>query len=220
MALVSYREYARMQGVTLKAIQDRIRSGTISADAIIQGNSERNSGFHPKIDSDVADEDFRRNGDHGKKTIIESVMGKTEKEAPAPKPPAPEIPKIKENPKPVKAETVKETVNGQEVKVEKEPYRGDSEAQRYISAKSATEELRSRKIYLEVMELENRLVDKDEVREALTTVIQETRAAILNVADKVALQVLGKKDLLEVKTILKSATNEALSGLQKLNDDF
>lgn len=215
MGLVSYREYARMKGLNLKSVQDRIKSGSISKNAIVLGGTERNPGVHPKIDCEIADNDFGTRGDIGQKIIVEAITPKHEKRSAAP-----EIPNVKEDPKPIKSEVVKEVIDGKEVKVEKEPYRGDSDAQRYINAKSTTEELRSRKIYLEVMELEGRLIDKDEVREALTTVIQETRSAFLNVADKVALQVLGKKDLLEVKTMLKSAINESLTGLQKLNDDF
>lgn len=53
MPLMSMREYARHAGVSLKAIQDRIRNRSITQAAIVS-----DGGRFSKIDSDIADADF------------------------------------------------------------------------------------------------------------------------------------------------------------------
>lgn len=214
MAIMSYRKYAEKCGVSLQAIQDRIKSGSISKNAIVEPESDLNPGKLSKIDSVVADEDFARNGDHSR--VLNNAISGQVKRAP----PEPEKKKSVAIPaKAIKAEVTKETVNGEEVKVIKEPYRDESSFGRLTIAKATNEELRTRKIEMEVMELERRLIDVDELKEYLEKRLLDHRAALLNMADRVALQVLGKKDLLEVKLILNKAVNDCLAGLQGLGDD-
>lgn len=219
---MSYREYARQKNLQLRAIQRRIEVGTISQNAIIPPQSERNPGKHPKIDSDIADADYEKNADPVKRAHAESVQAQLRAQHPKK-----EVLKKSETellrqtpttfaPKP---EIVKETIGEQkDVPVVKEPPI-ENGISRLTQAKSISEELRSRKIELEVLELEGRLVDVNEVKERLESKIIEVRSSILSAGDTVALQIIGKKDLLEIKTIIRTALNNALSELQKLNED-
>lgn len=212
MPIMSFRKYAEKEGIALSSLQDRIKSGSISKRAIVPPETERNPGKHPKIDSDIADQDFKKNGDPGKKVAAD--LG-------AKKPPAgtseSDLLRQTKKTKAIRPEIVKEEHDGKTVPVVKEP---PSETNRYVLAKATNEELKSRKIELEVLELEGRLVDVADVKEAMEKKIQEVRSALFTTGDKVALQILGKKDLLEVKTLIKKSINEALSGLQRIENDF
>lgn len=215
MAIISFREYARQKGVHLKAIQKRIENGSISKAAIVPGGTAKNPGVHPKIDSEIADRDFAKLGDPQKKLASEARVDKQSK--PKEQPSDSELLRQTKKTKAIRPEIVKEEHDGKTVPVVKEP---PGEVNRYVLAKATNEELKSRKIELEVLELEGRLVDVGDVKEALEQKIQEVRSALFTTGDKIALQILGKKDLLEVKTIIKKSINEALSGLQRIENDF
>ena len=210
MPLMSYREYARQRNLNLKTVQDRIKSGKITQKAIVSPQSERNPGKHPKIDSEQADRDFEENGSPLQKLnapVMKQTLQNTLDE------------KFKsKKPDAIAAKSHTEMIDGKETKVTVEPYRDESNTGRLTSAKATVEELKSRKLELDIMQRERQLLHVDEIKEVLTEKLQETRAALLNIPHKIAIQVLGKRDLLGIQIIIKQEINAALEALQKATD--
>lgn len=235
MTKVSFREYARKNNISLTAVQDRIKRGTITERAIDRTNPAR-----PKIIIELADEDFAQrrsttgelsNALQKKPTlkIVESSSGEDLpiKEAilnpggshiiddmfdPPTQPPAekkklPPVPKI---------EKITKMIDGKEVEVSKIPYAGEDNFDRFRKAKAGTEELKARKLEMEVAEMEGRLVDVAEVKKELQKICTITRESILNVPAKVAPNLLSCTDLVELETILYKELNEALQNLSSL----
>ena len=213
MPIMTYREYAEKSGIALSSLQDRIKSGSVSSEAIIQPGTEKNPGKRPKIDSEIADASFKKNVDPMKKAAADLGAKKLDSS----KPSESELLRQTKKAKAIKPEIVKENHHGQEVAVVREP---PQEVNRYVNAKATNEELKSRKIELEVLELENRLVDVGDVKEKLATKVQEVRSSLFSMGDRMALQIIGKKDLLEVKTIIKKSINDALASLQRIENDL
>lgn len=183
MSIMSYREYSRQKNVALQTIQDRMKNGSITKNAIIPPRSSSNPSSYPRIDSEIADSDFARLGDIAKKIAWESGLSS--------------------------GEGKKRLNHGTR--------HSDEVYERLHLLKIINEELKSRKLLLEVEALEARLLDVNEIRKALKIKIHEVRTVVLDAVDKVAPDVLGKKDLIEVKTIFKNAINSAFSHLQNAN---
>ena len=223
--LVSYREYARMQGIKLASLQDRIKRGTIPEHAIDRTNPKR-----PKIISEVADVEFA-----ARRSEIGEQVAKMQKPPQAP-PPAAAAPNVidemfgpaadekhkgkspldKKLPPLPKSEFKKEVIEGKEVEVEKVPYAGTDNFDRYRSAKAGSEELKARKLELEVAELEGRLVDVKDAKEEIQKICTAIRENILNVPAKAAPELFACTDMVELETKLYKELNAALDGLSRL----
>jgi len=216
-----------MQGIALATLQERIKRGSIPEHAIDRSNLKR-----PKIISEVADQEFaRRRSESAEQS---AALLKRNIAPPPPAAPAPNVidemfgpaaadekhkgksPLDKKLPPLPKSEFKKEVIEGQEVEVEKVPYAGTDNFDRYRSAKAGSEELKARKLELEVAELEGRLVDVKEVKEEVQKICTAIRENILNVPAKAAPELMACTDIVEMETKLYKELNAALDGLSRL----
>lgn len=239
MAIVSYREYARQKGVSLEAIRKRIKAGSITPRAIVRLPGVK----WPKIDTDIADQDFEMLRDEN------NQMGWLMREKIRPSPPAPpetldeEIDPIAEmfGPAPTddvvrqksildkkvapidKPKTVVKEVNGQKVEVHVEPSVAPETQvyfDKYRKAKAGTEELKARKLELEVAAQEGLLLDKNDARRTIEKMVALTREKILNLPSKIAPDLLAITNLVEMENVLIAHINQALEDLQKIGAKF
>ena len=240
MPLMSMREYARHSGVSLKAIQVRIKSGSITKAAIVD-----DGGRFPKLDSEIADADFAHRHDVQQKMFgdLGGATKSAKRPEPAIEPPAkvddnPEnLPdKAPEPPKPAakkvvadvlpdtkppeipKAKVEEREINGQKVDATILPTLPEDKFDRYRDAKTSTEELRARKLELEVAEAEGRLLDADEVRKEVVKLVGETREAFLNLGPKLAPILVSITDPVEMENKLIESINETLHNLSRFED--
>ncbi len=221
--LVSFREYARMQGIALSSLQDRMKRGTIPEHAIDRSNPKR-----PKIISEVADKEFA-----ARRSEIGEQVAQMQKPPTAPPPAAPanvidemfglaadehkgKSPLDKKLKPLPKSEFKEEVIDGQKVEVEKVPYAGTDNFDRYRGAKANSEELKARKLELDVAEMEGRLVDVKEAREEIQKICTAIRENILNVPAKAAPELFACTDMVELETKLYKELNAALDGLSRL----
>lgn len=239
MALVSYREYARQKGISLAALQDRIKRGTITERAIDRTNPAR-----PKINVELADEDFaqRRSTTGELSNALQKKPNLTLVSSPEPNPPTkeqsldpagsnvidemfdPPIPKapadekvLDKKLKPLeKPEKITKIIDGKEVDVTKIPYAGEDNFDRFRKAKAGSEEIKARILELELAEMEGRLVDVTDVKKELQKICITIRESILNVPAKVAPNLLSCTQLVEIESMLYKELNEALQGLSSL----
>lgn len=217
-----------MQGIALATLQERIKRGSIPEHAIDRSNLKR-----PKIISEVADREFAaRRSESAELSAALLKRNIAPPGAPPPAAPAPNVidemfgpsetehkgksPLDKKLPPLPKSEFKKEVIEGQEVEVEKIPYKGEDNFDRYRSAKAGSEELKARKLELEVAELEGRLVDVKEVKEEIQKICTAIRENILNVPAKAAPELMACTDIVEMETKLYKELNAALDGLSRL----
>lgn len=202
MALMNFREYAAYAGISLSAVQSRIKTGAITPKALIDVGAK-----FPKIDSDIADADFAaRHSPHHRmagqvtKSKIEEVNLKTK---------IPEVPKPK---------IEKREIDGQEIDATILPTYPEDKFERYRDAKATTEELRARKLELEVAEEEGRLLDANEVRLQIAKEVSQVREALLNIAPKIAPILVSITDVVVMENTIIDEINTALEGLSRLTD--
>jgi len=193
------RKYADHQGVNINAISKRIASGGIPKNAFVPQDGKT----HPLIDSDIADAAWLKHRDPAQALATKARKEKNKKKS-AGRPPVTK--KIED----MSAQGGSKT---QEVDV----LDFDSDTNRYTKAKTSTEELRSRKLELEVMEKEGALLNAEEVRTTISKLVIETKEAILNVPSKIGPELLGCTDLIDLEVRLTKALNEALSNLSRLD---
>jgi hypothetical protein len=97
--------------------------------------------------------------------------------------------------------------------------KADSGAKKYRDVKTSTEELRARKLEIEIGQMEERLLDANEVRLKITKLVGEVRDAFLGLASKLAPVLIGVSDPIETENILKREINETLASLSKLEPE-
>ena len=206
---VSMTEYARMKGVHLVTIKDRIKRGVISELALDRDSS----GTVKLINPEIADADHAKNHDVQNTFVANSKLSKGKKL---------EVPKKKSNvvvhpvAKPI--ETT-EVIDGQEVPVTKLPEM-DSDFSRYQKAKASSEELKARKLEIEMEELEGRLIDKNEVVKTVSKLTAEIKESFLNIPPKIAPELLACKDIVELEVKLHKEINLVLEKLSRLENKY
>lgn len=219
MAQMSLRAYAKYKGIALATLQEKIQRGTIGKRCMVQTGDRT----HPMIDSVLADEDLKNNTDPAKVAIQRSFQGKKRK--PGPPPVEDEDPDglgaailAATKPPPVaKPETHTENIQGQEVEVTTHPpEHGEDRFGRYREAKTSTEQMRARKLELEVAEKEGRLLDVEDVRKAITRLVGEARSSLGNIPAKISPMAVSITDIVEMETLIQKEINDALTGLSKL----
>lgn len=206
---VSMTEYARMKGVHLVTIKDRIKRGVISEAALDRDSS----GTVKLIDPNIADADHAKNHDPQNTFIANAKLIGGKK---------PNDSKIKSNvvvhpvAKPVHTT---EIIHGNEVPVTKLPEM-ESDMGRYQKAKASSEELKARKLEIEMEELEGRLIDKSEVVKTVAKLTAEIKESFLNIPPKIAPELLACKDIVEVEVKLHKEINLVLEKLSRLEDRY
>lgn len=198
-------DYAKICGVSIAAIQDRIRRGTITARAITRGPDGKLTGIY----SELADEDFKNR----KSAIGEQADSLQRKKANISTIPNALDQKLDPLPKP---EVITKMIEGKEVPVTEIPYAGEDNFDRYRKAKAGTEEIKARLLELELAEAEGRLLDIEDVKEQVTKACAQVRESLLNIPGKAAPELLACKDLVEIETKLYKEINQALGGISGL----
>lgn len=233
MAIISYREYARQKGVSLQAIQNRIKRGTISPRAIVKVDGYK----WPKIDSDIADADFAvmKNDDCEAAQLLGSeALPQAEPQTPkvvdpidemfGPAPVKRQKSILEKKLAPVDKPTTKVVeIDGEQVEVHVEPNAAPESHlyfNQYRKAKAGTEGLKARKLELEVAELEDRLLDKQDVQATLQKLVSLTREKLLNLPSKISSDLIAVTELIEMETKLYKEINLALEDLAKVSGAF
>lgn len=109
-------------------------------------------------------------------------------------------------------------INGQKVDATVLPSLPEDKFDRYRDAKTSTEELRARKLELEVAEAEGRLLDADDVRKEIVKLVGETREAFLNLGPKLAPILVSITDPVEMENKLIESINETLHNLSRFEN--
>lgn len=173
-------EYAAKKGLAENAIRDRIKSGSITSQAV------KREGDRVFIDALQADLDFEFLGDVSK------------------------------------AENYSETKDDLEHVDFSSPQNAMEVARKnaalFKQAKITTEEIRARKLELEIKIKEKKLLDADEVRKRLIKIVAEIRDGILNVPGRVAPVLAPMTDNLEIEKKLYEELNLALVSLSRLGE--
>lgn len=201
-------EFARRKGVAIQTIKDKIRAGTITENALIRSTT----GVIRGIKVAIAEKDLlERSNAQNSLTAQLKKQKKMETKTPDP---------VVVNPvaKPV---TTMEKVEGQEdpVPVTKLP-EGNDDFSRYQKAKASSEELKARKLEIEMQELEGRLIDKEEVRKTIFKLVSETKEAFLNIPARVAPDLLASKDIIDVEMRLLKEINDVLTTLSRVEKRY
>lgn len=206
---VSIAEYARMRGLHYTTVASRIARGIISPDAV-----ERDSkGSVKLVNVELADASHKKNHDPQNTFIANAKLIGGKK---------PNASKIKSNvvvhpvAKPVHTT---EIIDGNEVPVTKLPEM-ESDMGRYQKAKASSEELKARKLEIEMEELEGRLIDKSEVVKTVSKLTAEIKESFLNIPPKIAPELLACKDIVEVEVKLHKEINLVLEKLSRLEDRY
>lgn len=109
-------------------------------------------------------------------------------------------------------------INGQKVDATVLPTLPEDKFDRYRDAKTSTEELRARKLELEVAEAEGRLLDADDVRKEIVKLVGETREAFLNLGPKLAPILVSITDPVEMENKLIESINDTLHNLSRFEN--
>ena len=204
---VSMAEYARIKNIDASTVRDRIDRGVISAQAVLRDSNGRIK----LINLEMADADHAKNHDVQNTFVANSKLSKGKKD-----------PKKKSNvvvhpvAKPI--ETT-EIIDGQEVPVTKLPEM-DSDFSRYQKAKASSEELKARKLEIEMEELEGRLIDKNEVVKTVSKLTAEIKESFLNIPPKISAELLACKDIVELEVKLHKEINLVLEKLSRLENRY
>lgn len=201
-------EFARRKGVAIQTIKDKIRAGTITENALIRSTT----GVIRGVKVAVAEKDLAERT-NAQNSMVAQLNKKKKMETKTPDP-------VVVNPvaKPV---TTMEKVEGQEdpVPVTKLP-EGNDDFSRYQKAKASSEELKARKLEIEMQELEGRLIDKEEVRKTIFKLVGETKEAFLNIPARVAPDLLASKDIVDVEMRLLKEINDVLASLSRIEKRY
>lgn len=195
-------DYATHVGVSLPAVRKRIANGGIPQNALKKIDGR----VHPMIDSVLADKAWAAHKDPAQALAREAKKAAKAKE-----------PKRPKGRPPGKKKVVDMSAQGGSTEQEVDELDFSNDTQRYTKAKTSTEELRSRKLELEIMEREGALLEAEEVRKQISKLVTETKEAILNVPAKIGPELLGCTELVELEMRLMKALNEALDNLSRLD---
>lgn len=206
--IITVSEFARRKGVHFQTIKDKIRTGTITENSVLRSSDGRITG----IKAASAEKDMAQRG-NAQNSMVAQLNKKKKMETKTPDP-------VVVNPvaKPV---TTMEKVEGQEdpVPVTKLP-EGNDDFSRYQKAKASSEELKARKLEIEMQELEGRLIDKEEVRKTIFKLVSETKEAFLNIPARVAPDLLASKDIIDVEMRLLKEINDVLASLSRVEKRY
>lgn len=193
MALMGLREYADHCGVSHVTILDKIKKGIISKEALVVSKDESEY----KIHSDVADLEQEFYGDESRK-MGHDLSGAEESKQ-----------KIL-----IEGEMSTRLVEEDDRQTTLDKMR--EKAHEYRDAKIDTEQLKARKLQLEIAEREKELLPAEEVRRLTIKLVGETKDALLNIPGRIAHVLHGLKDPLEVEKKLYDEINDALGNLSRL----
>lgn len=204
MPLMSYREYARHRGCTLKAVQKAIgepdgkggRDGRIGASLVAITGSK-----HAKIDSEKADTLWQLNTDESKR----SLFFEPEESAAQAKQPAAEA----------DDDPLENTADPELVAAKKELY----------MSRAATARTQEENARLDLEERKRQLISLAEATQLSYTALRTLRDALRNIGARISAQVSATSDPFQCEQIINAEIDAALSSItpEKLladqNDD-
>lgn len=204
MPLMSYREYARHRGCTLKAVQKAIgepdgkggRDGRIGASLVAITGSK-----HAKIDSEKADALWQLNTDESKR----SLFFEPKESADQAKQPAAEA----------EDDQLENTADPELVAAKKELY----------MSRAATARTQEENARLDLEERKRQLISLAEATQLSYTALRTLRDALRNIGARISAQVSATSDPFECEQIINAEIDAALSSItpEKLladqNDD-
>ena len=198
--IILLSEFARRKGVALQTIKDKIRTGTITEGALMRSSN----GVIRGIKVSIAEKDLLERGSAQNSMIAQTTKKKKSN--------------VVVHPVAKPIETT-EIIDGQEVPVTKLPEM-DSDFSRYQKAKASSEELKARKLEIEMEELEGRLIDKNEVVKTVSKLTAEIKESFLNIPPKISAELLACKDIVELEVKLHKEINLVLEKLSRLENRY
>lgn len=204
MPLMSYREYARHRGCTLKAVQKAIgepdgkggRDGRIGESLVAIAGSK-----HAKIDSEKADALWQLNTDESKRSLFYEPK---ESATPAKQPAA----EAEDDP-------LENTADPELVAAKKDLY----------MSRAATARTQEENARLDLEERKRQLISLAEATQLSYTALRTLRDALRNIGARISAQVSATSDPFECEQIINAEIDAALSSItpEKLladqNDD-
>jgi hypothetical protein len=206
--IIMITEFARRKGVQPESIRERIRVGTITRESLVISAKGRVIGIKVALaEKDILERGSAQNSMIAQLNKKKKMITKT-----------PEAVVVNPVDKPIHT---MEKIEGQEapVPVTKLPEM-DSDFSRYQKAKASSEELKARKLEIEMNELEGRLIDKEEVRKVIFKMVSETKETLLNIPSRVAPDLMACKDLVEFEVRLLQEINAALMTLSRVEKKY
>jgi hypothetical protein len=188
-------EYAAHRKVSRQAILRQIEDGAISAKSVVIVKGKKPGTKHKRVNAARADLDLEFAGDPRKRPMSAK--------------PSKQLREAKEEP----AEPEQTAEELQELK------EIDDKIERYRDARTSTEELKARKLELEILSREGRLLDVNVVRERIAQLVTETKDAILNVPSRIAPNLVSITDPVDMETTLLQELNNALANLSRLEGE-
>lgn len=195
MRLMNETEYARHRGVNLKTVQNYIARGQIDFDSFEQCPKRKKL----LINVEKADKDLESSLNVAKSLGMKAGLV-TKKELGKDSLSKPGASSTKDTPSPP---------------ADSNPTRETS--LRFLSSKADTETLKARKLELEIAQREGHLLDADEVRKQISKMVGETKEKILNVAAKIAPELVSVRDVIEIENKIIQELTAALENLSRLD---
>lgn len=195
MRLMNESEYARHRGVNVKTVRQYIAQGKIDLDSFDTCPKTKKL----LINSEKADRDLESSLDVAKSAGMKAgleqkkELGKDSLSKPG----------------------ASSTIDTSSPPAGSNPTRETS--LRFLSSKADTETLKGRKLELEIEEREGRLLDADEVRKEISKMVGETKEKILNVASKIAPELVSVRDVIEIENKIIQELTAALENLSRLD---
>lgn len=211
---VTIADFARRKGWRHETVLEKIKTGKIKKSSVHEFAGAK------RIDWAMANKDLSETTDPAQ-AMSEQLKRRKKKSAadedpeglgdilPATRP--------KEIPKPT---TKTEVIDGQETTVVVYPTEDTDPFANFRDAKTSSEQMRARKLELEVKEKEGRLLDIDDVRKTVTKLVSEVRAALNNLPSKISPVAVSITDVVEMETMLQKEINDTLASLSKLNEQL
>lgn len=195
MPLMSQRAFARHRGISEMTVREYIAKGHISLDSFETDAKTKKTLLNSELadkELDLKLEPSRSAGAAARKIGLANGIGEA---------------KTNTSP-PGAVETSAETPNDDGAPT--------NHLLEFQKSKADTESLKARKLELDIAEREGRMLDAEEVRKTITRLVGETREKILGVASKIAPELVGIVDVIDIENKIIAELNVALENLSRL----
>lgn len=226
MPKMTMLEYAKHRGITYSGVQEKIRTRVITSRAIIRedrrvfviseiadadiaaipGGEARRMGFNATDPRAIAARK-KREAIEQRDSAINSVDEKTE------------TVNTEIVPQPLRTDTAFQVENAKGGGRQKKVIVADDPKDtivKFREAKLDLEELKARKLKLEIDEMEGKLLDGNQVKQRILKLVSETKSSILNIPSKISSMLVSITDPVEMENKLLAELNEALENLSRL----
>lgn len=204
---VTIVKYCQMRHIKRQSVEDKIKRGVIPSHAVDK------TGDMVMIDVDIADQFSLLSGGARNAEQVTRYAGDTvSKDAKitvakkdGPHDPEAALEKSLQDDEPSKDVLIAESVQS---------------FSKFRNAKISTEELRAKKLELEIAERAGTLISIDDVRKVVNKMVLETKDAILNIPGRVSPIAVSITDPVEMENFLRAELNNALLNLSRINEKY